>query len=294
MIWSCPKCKEPLVEQGVSLSCVNNHCYDRAKQGYYNLLLANQKNSLQPGDSDAMIVARRDFLRAGYYQPLVNRLAEIAEEHVSFSGTGFSMLDLGCGEGYYLENFAQALGRKQNAPVQHYFGVDISKDAVRRASASANSMQKEASEKSAQYFHYAVASNLHLPLVAEKLDLCLNVFAPMDLTEVQRVLSAQGLLVRVQPGPRHLYEIKQALYGDVRLHQRTEIEPQLKLIARYSTAFKIQLPSATAIGSLLTMTPLNWHGDREAKEQLLQKNALEVEIDFDVQVLAKSRTHNWW
>lgn len=56
------------------------HRFDRARQGYLNLLPVQHKNSRDPGDNLAMVEARRDFLNAGHYAPVAKRLAELAAE----------------------------------------------------------------------------------------------------------------------------------------------------------------------------------------------------------------------
>ena len=50
---------------GTGYTCGNGHSFDRAKQGYCNFLLANQKNSREPGDSVEMVDARRAFFKSG-------------------------------------------------------------------------------------------------------------------------------------------------------------------------------------------------------------------------------------
>ena len=35
-ILACPKCHEPLEIEGKTCKCINNHCYDIARQGYMN------------------------------------------------------------------------------------------------------------------------------------------------------------------------------------------------------------------------------------------------------------------
>ena len=60
---------------GNGLACSNRHSFDRARQGYYNLLPVQHKNSRDPGDNQAMVEARRRFLDGGHYAPLARRLA---------------------------------------------------------------------------------------------------------------------------------------------------------------------------------------------------------------------------
>ena len=45
MILICPKCRKPLVEENGVFRCENRHSYDKAREGYVNLVLANQKHS---------------------------------------------------------------------------------------------------------------------------------------------------------------------------------------------------------------------------------------------------------
>ena len=100
----CPICQTPLEPNGSGLACENRHSFDRARQGYYNLLPVQHKNSRDPGDNAAMVEARRRFLEGGHYAPLAARLAALAAEYQPAR-----WLDIGCGEGYYTEQIARAL-----------------------------------------------------------------------------------------------------------------------------------------------------------------------------------------
>ena len=47
----CPICQAPLASADNGLACANRHSFDRARQGYYNLLPVQHKKSLDPGDN---------------------------------------------------------------------------------------------------------------------------------------------------------------------------------------------------------------------------------------------------
>jgi 23S rRNA (guanine745-N1)-methyltransferase len=66
----CPICQDSLnlTENKKSYCCAKNHHFDVAKEGYLNLLPAQHKKSKEPGDSKAMMQARRNFLEADFYQ----------------------------------------------------------------------------------------------------------------------------------------------------------------------------------------------------------------------------------
>jgi len=67
----CPNCKSALHRSDKVLICENGHSFDVAKEGYVNLLLANRKKSLNPGDNKIMMNAREAFLSIGFYDFLM-------------------------------------------------------------------------------------------------------------------------------------------------------------------------------------------------------------------------------
>ena len=77
---ACPICSAPLSTVDNGVTCPAGHRFDRARQGYLNLLPVQHKNSRDPGDNQAMVEARRDFLNAGHYTPVARRLAELAAD----------------------------------------------------------------------------------------------------------------------------------------------------------------------------------------------------------------------
>ena len=95
----CPVCGAALEPQGAAWRCVQGHCFDVARQGYVNLLTVTQKHSRHPGDTREMVAARRAFLDAGWYAPIAGALADLVRR---FCPEAASVLDAGCGEGYYL------------------------------------------------------------------------------------------------------------------------------------------------------------------------------------------------
>ena len=126
---TCPLCKKQLIKSGSQLNCETGHTFDVAKQGYVNLLPAQQKKSREPGDSKEMISARQRFLNHGIYQPVSEKLNEIlagllADKHPA------TVLDAGCGEGYYLNRFTEYYKHASPESNISCLGLDISKPAI--------------------------------------------------------------------------------------------------------------------------------------------------------------------
>ncbi|HAN30253.1 MAG TPA: 23S rRNA methyltransferase [Myxococcales bacterium] len=265
LAWLCPVCTAPLSRDARSLACVNNHSFDLAKEGYANLLLAHRKRSKNPGDAKGMLTARRDFLGTGLYAPLAEAVVDVLSPHISTSST---LLDCGCGDGYYAAFVHRAL-----KPAIR--GIDIAREGVRMAARRFKGVEDA---------HFAVASSYNLPLPDSSLDGVLQVFAPVSEGELLRVLKPQGIYCAVSPGPQHLGALKGLLYDVVREHKEPTHPPGLSLMHERRVSFEMQLQRALDIGNLLAMTPLNWKGSREAKTEVRAMQTLTLQADFIVRL----------
>lgn len=218
-----------------------------------------------------MLRARSAFLNAGHFDPLVDLLAKTLQARASDASGSLYLLDMGCGEGYYLKKILPRLSPNFCAA-----GVDIAKDGLQLAA------------KRCQAADWVCASNARLPIISNSLDLITRIFAPSDTAELQRTLKPDGHLVIVSPGPHHLTEIKQALYDTVRLHEKIATPEGFQLLDEQSLRFKLQLTTSEDIRHLLTMTPFFWRGNAGGRASLLASTQLEVEVHFQVSCFQKS------
>ncbi|MCG8427226.1 MAG: methyltransferase domain-containing protein, partial [Chromatiales bacterium] len=200
--WRCPVCQNPLTLNARTFRCSEGHAFDLAKEGYVNLLLANQRSSSNPGDDKMMSRSRRAFLEQGYYDRLADQIADICSARLSRSDKPVQLLDIGCGEGYYGGRIRQALEAFSPALA----AVDISKEAVRMAA------------KRYRDSSFAVASNNRLPLPDKSVDLVYCVFSPFSTAEVARVLKDNGCFINVHPGPQHLFKLREQVYDQPQPH----------------------------------------------------------------------------
>ncbi|MCE2571029.1 23S rRNA (guanine(745)-N(1))-methyltransferase [Motilimonas eburnea] len=272
MLFSCPICQRPLLAQQASARCCNNHCFDFAKEGYLNLLPVQKKNSIDPGDNKAMMQARRDFLNAGHYQPLACQVSQLIQDYcVQDQATAqpWQGLDLGCGEGYYSQFFAE-----QSSGKIDWHGLDISKAAIRSAAKRAKTIQ------------FCIASAFDLPFPAHSFDIITRIYAPSSASELARVIKPSGHLITVSPGPRHLFQLKQVIYQTPQLHseQASHIEG-FKRLHSQQLAQQITLSNAQDINNLLAMTPFAYKLT-ETQKQALTQQPLCLDLDFKIEVFA--------
>ncbi|WP_112479100.1 23S rRNA (guanine(745)-N(1))-methyltransferase [Vibrio variabilis] len=271
MSYQCPLCQQPLALDERSYRCSNNHQFDKAKEGYVNLMPVQHKRSKDPGDNKEMMQARRTFLAHDFYAPMRDKVADTLRS--SLTVTKGNILDIGCGEGYYTSYFADELtGDNTEFAV---YGLDISKVAVRYGS------------KRYDKVNFCVASSHKLPFSGESLAAVIRIYAPCKHEELRRCIEADGLMITVTPGSHHLYELRELIYQDVRLHdEAAEVIEGFDLVSEAKLDYTMNLNGQQAY-DLLQMTPFAWKASQELREKLEQTERFDCRADFMVRVYRK-------
>jgi 23S rRNA (guanine745-N1)-methyltransferase len=272
--WVCPSCQTPLEKQNNVWRCSNLHSFDCAKEGYVNLLLAQQKSSKDPGDNKDMVSARREFLEQDYYLPLATEIAQLLLKHRALEAGSknlYSVYDAGCGEGYYLAKIKQLLAADGVNVIAS--GSDISKPAIQKAAKKHPNIQ------------YAVASSFNLPVVSDSQNAVIQIFAPSDSKEIQRLLKKGGVWLKVTPASQHLYELKQRVYEQAIEHEVEALIPEgFELLSQSHVQFTMSIASPQHRENLLMMTPFYWTISAQNKRLLLEELDT-VSADFTVSML---------
>ncbi|MCU6669881.1 23S rRNA (guanine(745)-N(1))-methyltransferase [Enterobacteriaceae bacterium H4N4] len=264
MTFCCPLCHAPLAHMDKSYACPQGHRYDMAKEGYVNLLPVQHKRSRDPGDSAEMMQARRAFLDAGHYQPLRDAVASKLAEILPVGAS--SILDIGCGEGYYTAAFAR-IAEEQGAIT---FGLDVSKSAIRAAAKRYSGVT------------FCVASSHRLPFEQSSMDAVIRIYAPCKGEELARVVKEGCWVITVTPGPRHLMELKGLIYSEVMLHAaHSEQLPGFELRQELSLGYEMSLTGKEAV-ALLQMTPFAWRAKPEVWETLAAQETFNCQTDFSI------------
>lgn len=189
----CPTCRARGLNPGRgALRCPAGHTFNIGRHGYVSLLADTRATS---GDDPAMVQARNRFLAGGHYSPIREAVARLA--------SGATVVDVGCGPGYYLAGVLDQL------PGARGLGLDTSVRAVRSA-ARAHSRAAAATWDVFRPF----------PLADAVADVVLNVFAPRNPAEFHRVIRRGGRLIVVRPTERHLAELPAAIGVDPAKEER--------------------------------------------------------------------------
>jgi SAM-dependent methyltransferase len=225
---ACPHCGElPRLVPG-GIECPRGHHFDVAREGYLNLLPGSGRSSVLVGDSGAMLRARRAFLAAGHYEPIAEAVGGFVAETVSAplpgltAATSGCVVDVGCGEGYYLASIQRQFDAT-GAPVPPLIGLDVAKDAARLAARAHPAIA------------FAVADvTARLPLRDACADFVLSIFAPRNPDEFGRVVRAGGRLLVVIPADDHLSGLRQHI-----AMLRVEPEKREHVVARLASSFTL-------------------------------------------------------
>ncbi len=259
-LFTCPICSAQLTHAESTLRCEHGHSFDIAREGYVNLLPSHHRRSAKAGDDSTMVAARRQFLESGHYAPLAAQIAEMVPD------TTGTVLDIGCGEGYFTSGVAQT--------GSDVYGVDISKPAIRSAA------------KRHPAINFAVANNFHLPIAEGSFDTTLVILAPAT-PEVLRVTRDAGVFIRVTPGPLHLLEVKSLVYKAVKHHERASLSLDgFTHIRETELTFDMDLDLA-ARTELLAMTPMAHRTGAMQRLSAIDSELANITASFWIDVFEK-------
>lgn len=249
----CPICGGALTISSNVAVCSARHSFDIAREGYANLLPAGNKRKGIEGDTAEMLKARRQFLDAGYYQPLLllltTKTTELTRQFVSKVGKNVNavVFESGCGEGYFIGNIDKTLKESGYEGVSTA-GMDISKHAA-----------KLAAKRYPGVFFFVSDVGLRVPLRDSSVHFLLNIFSPRNVSEFARIVANGGFVVVVIPGRDHLADLRKRfalldVEEDKEQRIRESFGDTFECVERRELGFTLQLGS-DAVSALIRMGP---------------------------------------
>jgi 23S rRNA (guanine745-N1)-methyltransferase len=256
-----------LTQDGPRLACARGHAFDRAREGYWNLLQPQDRRSPSAGDRDEATDARRSWLARGFADGLVDAVREGTATEARTT-----VVDVGCGEGTLT---AKLFGGDARAVC----GVDLSAHAVSLAS-----------RRQARFTWIVANADRGLPFLDGSIDLAMSIFGRRPAAELSRVLAPGGLLVAVVPGPDDLIELRAAAMGEGRAEDRVGATLRAlgpELVLRRHTRWRHRAHhDRAAIADALAMS---YRGvRRHQQERLLDLDGLDVTLSAEILVLTAS------
>ena len=242
--FACPICQENLTLVESSLKCNNRHSFDLAKFGYVNLAPQIKQSANYDKEN---FQNRQQILEAGFYQAILEAVSDL----LSNSKNAKTILDIGCGEGFYSRKL------QERHPDKTFYAFDISKDSVQIAAKSEPNWA----------VNWFVGDLARLPIKDASMDILLDIFSPANYGEFRRVLSKDGILIKVIPTKNHLKEIRQKVQDQLtnKDYSNQDIKNHFQehfTILSSQTASLTKTITADQLQALLSMTPLLFHIDQ--------------------------------
>ena len=261
--FSCPICQDNLTLVETSLKCSNRHSFDLAKFGYVNLAPQIKQSANYDKEN---FQNRQQILEAGFYQAILETISAL----LARLETAKTILDIGCGEGFYSRKLQESHSEKT------FYAFDISKDSVQIAAKSEPNWA----------VNWFVGDLARLPIKDASMDILLDIFSPANYGEFRRVLSPNGILIKVVPTENHLKEIRQMVQDhltkkdysnqDIKEHFQEHFTIQSSQIASLTKPITPEQRQA-----LLSMTPLLFNIDQT---KIAWSKLTEITIEAEILV----------
>lgn len=259
--FACPICRENLTLLENSLKCNNRHSFDLAKFGYVNLAPQIKQSANYDKEN---FQNRQQILEAGFYRAILEAISDL----LSNSKNAKTILDIGCGEGFYSRKL------QERHPDKTFYAFDISKDSVQIAAKSEPNWA----------VNWFVGDLARLPIKDASMDILLDIFSPANYGEFRRVLSKDGILIKVIPTENHLKEIRQRVQDQLtnKDYSNQDIKEHFQehfTILSNKTASLTKTITAEQLQALLSMTPLLFHID-QSKIDWSQLTEITIEAEI--------------
>ncbi|VQJ51492.1 23S_rRNA m1G745 methyltransferase [Streptococcus pneumoniae] len=259
--FACPICQENLTLLETNFKCCNRHSFDLAKFGYVNLVPQIKQSANYDKEN---FQNRQQILEAGFYQAILDAVSDL----LASSKTTTTILDIGCGEGFYSRKLQESHSEKT------FYAFDISKDSVQIAAKSEPNWA----------VNWFVGDLARLPIKDANMDILLDIFSPANYGEFRRVLSKDGILIKVIPTENHLKEIRQRVQDQLtnKEYSNQDIKEHFQehfTILSSQTASLTKTITAEQLQALLSMTPLLFHVD-QSKIDWSQLTEITIEAEI--------------
>lgn len=267
----CPLCYESVtVEDLKSLKCINNHTFDFARQGYVNML--QKPVSTQYGD-DLFEARQKIITEADIYAPIHKKIAALIRGQINAQTLLF---DAGSGEGSHLKSILDEINDENLKGI----GLDISKEGVVMAA------------KNYDKSLWFVGDLANPPLKDQSCKFILNFLSPANYSEFKRILTEDGIIIKIIPGSHYLQEIRRQLFNNTAESEYENndtvglMKKNVSIISEERVTYTKELDE-TALKNLIAMTPLGWHANQKQIESFACNGNREITVDMHI-VIAKS------
>ncbi len=253
----CPVCGEKLDVKELTLTCVQNHQFDIARNGSIHLLTKNIKTKY----TKDLFEARQYLMHeAAFFKPAIDELIK----YLRGKKPGV-MLDAGCGEGTHIAQMTKSLDGFTG------IGIALAKDGIQTA---------------ARFYEevlWITADLAKAPVESESVDVILNILSPANYREFARLLKEDGEVIKIVPRSGYLKELRRHYFGSGYENEETvsAFYDQFDVTEKL-TVTVVQSLDQQAIEALVHMTPLSWRAEPEKVASFKALARTDMTLDVDI------------
>lgn len=266
----CPICDSSMKVQGLkSIVCPNRHSFDIAKQGYLNLITHPIKTNY---DKDLFEARRKVIIDSDFFRPFHTEITKMIHKHTTEAN--LSVVDMGSGEGSHLYTISRAIQESDQKSIAAV-GIDISKEGILEAA------------KNYENHMWIVADLANTPFHSHTFDVLLNILSPSNYEEFNRLLTDDGIIIKVVPRSKYLQELREFFHGDSEKKNYSNekvvelFKDKFDLIEQSTIHYQSVLKESE-LNNLIKMTPLSWEASSEEINSFFETKIPKITIDLDI------------
>jgi 23S rRNA (guanine745-N1)-methyltransferase len=267
-VFRCPVCDEKMkMSESKSLICAKGHCFDLSKSGYLNFLSHHHQDNY----TKHLFAARRRVFQSGFFDPLLFKISDWILD--GDKRDSYKILDAGCGEGSCLSKI-QAMLKENNADILGV-GLDISKEGINLAS------------KKFPGSIWCVADLSKTPFASNRFDFIVNILSPANYREFKRLLTKDGVIIKIVPGKNYLCELREIFYENTprQVYKNNgtvkSFMDNMDVVESHEVEYEMILDKGL-MTDLVSMTPLSWGITEDRIEKVLGLSTFKLTIDLKV------------
>lgn len=186
----CPICKTKFNNHIQFITCLNNHTFDIAKEGYINLALKKSKSIY----GRELFDARKKVIQQSFFDSLEEIIVKMVHDRY-LQNEQLVILDAGCGEGSLFSRILLSLKREGLNYIA--VGIDNAKEGIKLATKEDYSIL------------WVVGDISNIPMADSSVDIILNTLSPANYSEFKRLLKDHGIVIKTIPNGDYLKEFRQ-------------------------------------------------------------------------------------
>ncbi len=159
-----------------------------------------------------------------------------------------------------------------NNDANTYYGLDISKEAINMAT------------KYTKDIYWIVGNSKNIPIQDHSLDVICALFTVVNVDELKRCLKHDGYIIHVTANPKHLIEIKELIYDEVKVKSDEHIRLPFKVRESFDLVKTIHIINKDDSLNLLKMTPHFYHIKKERRHVLDTLESMDITIDIKITI----------